>query len=268
MNATDDRPLVSAWQISKRFGDNEVLKSVTFEVSPGEVVCLMGPSGSGKSTLLRCVNQLEKIDGGFMRVGDQIIGWEPRNGRLHQPSPSQIARQRRGIGMVFQRFNLFPHMTALENVIEAPLRTRTRSKAQALEEGRRLLDRVGLAGKEEHYPAHLSGGQQQRVAIARALAMSPTLMLFDEPTSALDPELVGEVLAVMKQLAADGMTMIVVTHEAGFARDVADRVLFMDGGHILEQGPPDQILVSPQHPRTQDFLARVTGEQARQGAAS
>lgn len=253
-------PLVSSWRLKKRFGDLEVLKSITFEIQRGEVVCLMGPSGSGKSTLLRCVNQLETIDGGFMRVGDHLVGWQERDGKLHQLTPKQVAEQRRGIGMVFQRFNLFPHMTALENVIEAPIRTRLKSRAEAVAQAIRLLERVGLAGKENSYPGHLSGGQQQRVAIARALAMEPQLMLFDEPTSALDPELVGEVLDVMRQLADDGMTMIVVTHEAGFARDVADRVMFMDGGEILEEGRPDQIMVNPQHPRTRDFLARVTVE--------
>lgn len=252
------QPLVSSWQLHKRFGDLEVLKSVTFDIHRGEVVCLMGPSGSGKSTLLRCVNQLETIDGGFMRVGEHLIGWNPQDGKLHQLSPKQIAAQRRGIGMVFQRFNLFPHMTAMENIIEAPIRTRHMNRSDAVAKGRSLLARVGLDGKENAYPGHLSGGQQQRVAIARALAMDPELMLFDEPTSALDPELVGEVLDVMRQLAADGMTMIVVTHEAGFARDVADRVMFMDGGEIVEEGTPQTIMVNPQHPRTRDFLARVT----------
>ena len=256
--AGGEQPLVSSWQLSKHYGDLEVLKSITFTVNLGEVVCLMGPSGSGKSTLLRCINQLEHIDGGYMRVGSDIIGWQPRNGKLHQLTSRQVADQRRGIGMVFQRFNLFPHLTALENVIEAPIQNKLLKRPAAIARGIELLAQVGLAGKESSYPGHLSGGQQQRVAIARALAMNPELMLFDEPTSALDPELVGEVLDVMRKLAADGMTMIVVTHEAGFARDVADRVLFMDGGEIVEEGPPHKILVNPEHPRTQDFLARVT----------
>ncbi|RBM23015.1 amino acid ABC transporter ATP-binding protein [Streptomyces sp. PT12] len=244
--------------VTKRFGDLPVLRGIDLTVTAGEVVCLMGPSGSGKSTFLRCVNQLERPDGGYLEVRSELLGWKRRGDTLRELSRREIARQRRGIGMVFQRFNLFPHLTVLQNVTEAPVRTRALPRAEAERTARELLGRVGLAEKADAYPGQLSGGQQQRVAIARSLATSPFLMLFDEPTSALDPELVGEVLAVMRTLAEQGMTMIVVTHEAGFARDVADRIVFMDGGVIVEEGPPARLLAAPSHPRTRDFLARVT----------
>ncbi|WP_020669233.1 amino acid ABC transporter ATP-binding protein [Amycolatopsis nigrescens] len=250
-------PVVSAQRICKSFGDLDVLKGIDLEVHEREVLCLIGPSGSGKSTLLRCINNLEKIDAGRLYVDGDLIGYREREGRLYTLKDSEIAMQRKDIGMVFQRFNLFPHMTALENVIEAPVQVRGDSKAEAKKQARELLDRVGVGDKADAYPAQLSGGQQQRVAIARALAMRPKLMLFDEPTSALDPELVGDVLAVMRQLAEEGMTMVVVTHEMQFAREVADKVLFMDGGVVVEQGPPAQVIGDPQHERTQSFLARV-----------
>jgi polar amino acid transport system ATP-binding protein len=224
---------------------------------PGEVMCVIGPSGSGKSTFLRCINHLEKINAGRLWVNGHLVGYRERGGKLHELRESEVAAQRRDIGMVFQRFNLFPHMTALENVMEAPVQVRRISRAKAREAAVALLDRVGLADKERSYPAQLSGGQQQRVAIARALAMEPALMLFDEPTSALDPELVGEVLEVMKQLALDGMTMVVVTHEMGFAREVGDSLVFMDGGVIVEKGTPREVLADPQHQRTRDFLSKV-----------
>ncbi len=249
--------LVEIASIAKRFGPVEVLKDVSVTVRRGEVVCLMGPSGSGKSTLLRCINCLETPDSGVVVVDGHVMGWEERSNGLRQLRPRALARQRAGIGMVFQRFNLFPHMTALENVVEAPIQTRQKSRKDATADAMVLLGRVGLEGKERNYPAQLSGGQQQRVAIARALATQPYLMLFDEPTSALDPELVGEVLRVMRDLAAEGMTMIVVTHEVGFAREVADRILFMDGGIIVEEGAPAELLTNPRHPRTRDFLSRV-----------
>ncbi len=251
--------IVQARGVTKSFGHLEVLTGIDLSVERGEVVCLMGPSGSGKSTFLRCINRLENPEGGVIVVGDHVMGWRESSGELYELSPKELAQQRAGIGMVFQRFNLFPHMTALENVIEAPVQTKQLTRRDAIERARTLLERVGLADKADAYPSELSGGQQQRVAIARALATEPYLMLFDEPTSALDPELVGEVLDVMRGLAAEGMTMIVVTHEASFARDVADRIVFMDGGRIVEEGAPDEILVHPQHPRTKDFLARVSG---------
>jgi polar amino acid transport system ATP-binding protein len=250
-------PMVRADRLVKRFGTNTVLKDISLEVRSGEVMCMIGPSGSGKSTFLRCINHLEKIDGGRLEVDGQLVGYREKGDVLHELHPKEAARQRRDIGMVFQRFNLFPHMTALENVAEAPLRVKREHKEAVLERARALLQRVGLGDKLSSYPAHLSGGQQQRVAIARALAMQPKLMLFDEPTSALDPELVGEVLDVMKGLASDGMTMIVVTHEMGFAREVADSLVFMDGGVVVERGVPREVLAKPAHERTRAFLSKV-----------
>jgi len=250
-------PMVEAIGVCKTFGKVEVLRGVDLAVMPGEVACVIGPSGSGKSTFLRCINHLERVDAGRMRVAGQLIGYRESGGVLHEMRESEIARQRRDIGMVFQRFNLFPHMTAEGNVMEGPVTVRGEKREAARERARTLLDRVGLADKHDVYPGQLSGGQQQRVAIARALAMQPRLMLFDEPTSALDPELVGEVLDVMRGLAADGMTMVVVTHEMGFARDVGDRVVFIDGGTVLESGPPQQVLVEPAEARTRQFLQRI-----------
>ncbi|KAA9166784.1 amino acid ABC transporter ATP-binding protein [Amycolatopsis acidicola] len=255
-------PVVQAQSIHKRFGRLEVLKGIDFEVAPREVACLIGPSGSGKSTLLRCINHLEKINAGRLYVDGHLVGYREHGGKLYELREREIAQQRKDIGMVFQRFNLFPHMTALENVMEAPVQVRRANKATARDHARELLDRVGLADKERSYPAQLSGGQQQRVAIARALAMEPKLMLFDEPTSALDPELVGDVLGVMRQLAKDGMTMIVVTHEMQFAREVADKVVFMDEGVVVEEGPPDRVISEPRHERTRGFLARVLNPNA------
>ncbi|OON38782.1 ectoine/hydroxyectoine ABC transporter ATP-binding protein EhuA [Izhakiella australiensis] len=249
-------PLVQARNVHKSFGDNQVLKGIDMDVFPGEVVVILGPSGSGKSTFLRCINHLEDMDGGSIQVGDQQIGFELKKGKLHRLSSRRIARQRQEIGMVFQQFNLYPHMTVLQNIIEAPIGVHKRSRKQAIAHARELLAIVGLSDKADAWPRHLSGGQQQRVAIARALAIKPRLMLFDEPTSALDPELVGEVLATMRTLADQGLTMVVVTHEIGFAREAADRVIFMDGGVIVEQGAPDQVLSNPQHPRFQSFLSR------------
>ncbi|MHA6797194.1 amino acid ABC transporter ATP-binding protein [Pseudonocardia bannensis] len=249
--------MVEASGVHKRFGRTEVLRGVDLTVQPGEVCCVIGPSGSGKSTLLRCINHLERIDAGRMRVAGELIGYRESGGKLHELRESEIARKRQDIGMVFQRFNLFPHRTALENVIEAPVTVRRVPKAQARRRAVELLDRVGLADRRDAYPAQLSGGQQQRVAIARALAMHPRLMLFDEPTSALDPELVGEVLDVMRGLAADGMTMVVVTHEMGFAREVGDALVFMDEGRIVEAGAPRTVLADPQHERTRAFLSKV-----------
>ena len=250
-------PMVRAEQVSKSFGSNQVLKSISLEVKRGEVLCLVGPSGSGKSTFLRCINHLERVNAGRLTVDGVLVGYEERDGLLYELKPQVAAKQRQDIGMVFQRFNLFPHMTALENIIEAPMLVKKVSKAKATARGLELLERVGLGEKADAYPAHLSGGQQQRVAIARALAMDPKLMLFDEPTSALDPELVGEVLEVMKDLAKSGMTMIVVTHEMGFAREVADSLVFMDGGVVVEAGDPSEVLTNPQHRRTQAFLSKV-----------
>ena len=254
MSAT---PMVRAENVHKWFGRLEVLQGIDLEVAPKEVFVLIGPSGSGKSTFLRCINHLEKVDAGRLSVDGQLVGYHERGGRLHEMREREVAEQRRQIGMVFQRFNLFPHMTALENVMEAPITVRGEAKAVVRERAARLLDRVGLADKLENYPSQLSGGQQQRVAIARALAMEPKLMLFDEPTSALDPELVGEVLDVMRQLADEGMTMIVVTHEMGFAREVGDALVFMDGGVVVEAGDPKQVIGNPQHPRTKSFLSKV-----------
>ncbi|MCI0156204.1 amino acid ABC transporter ATP-binding protein [Leifsonia shinshuensis] len=249
--------MVLAEGVSKSFGSNEVLKSISLSVRPGEVLCIIGPSGSGKSTFLRCINHLERVDAGRLSVDGQVVGYRQHGDKLYELKPKEASRQRREIGMVFQRFNLFPHMTALENIIEAPIRVKGLPKARAVERANELLARVGLADKGDHYPSQLSGGQQQRVAIARALAMDPKLMLFDEPTSALDPELVGEVLDVMKGLAASGMTMVVVTHEMGFAREVADELVFMDGGVVVEAGDPREVLANPQHRRTQAFLSKV-----------
>jgi polar amino acid transport system ATP-binding protein len=249
--------MVKVENVHKSFGRLAVLKGVDLTVRSGEVCCVIGPSGSGKSTLLRCVNHLEKINAGRIWVDGELIGYHERGGKLHEMREREVCAQRRSIGMVFQRFNLFPHMTALENVIEAPVRVRRHSRAQARERGVALLKRVGLGAKIETYPGQLSGGQQQRVAIARALAMQPKLMLFDEPTSALDPELVGEVLDVMKDLARDGMTMIVVTHEIGFAREVGDSLVFMDDGTVVESGAPREVIANPRHERTKAFLAKV-----------
>ncbi|HEU0229636.1 MAG TPA: amino acid ABC transporter ATP-binding protein [Burkholderiaceae bacterium] len=253
-------PMVRARDIHKRYGRDEVLKGINVEVAQGEVLCLIGPSGSGKSTFLRCINHLEKIDAGRLWVDGELIGYRERGRYLYEMRERDVSRQRAAIGMVFQRFNLFPHMTALENIIEAPVHVRGEPRARAVEHARELLRHVGLEAKADAYPAMLSGGQQQRVAIARALAMRPKLMLFDEPTSALDPELVDEVLAVMRGLAGEGMTMIVVTHEIAFARDVGDQVAFMDGGVIVESGPPGQVLVNPRHERTRGFLSRVLSQ--------
>ncbi|CDR09150.1 amino acid ABC transporter ATP-binding protein [Streptomyces iranensis] len=252
-----ERALVRAESVHKSYGDLEVLRGVDLEVHRGEVVCLLGPSGSGKSTFLRCINHLEQVNSGRVWVGDEVIGYRQQGNQLHELNERAIARQRRRIGMVFQKFNLFPHMTALDNVMDAPVGVKRVPRGEARERAMSLLTRVGLADKADAYPRQLSGGQQQRIAIARALAMEPDLMLFDEPTSALDPELVGEVLDVMKDLARSGLTMIVVTHEIAFAREVADRVAFMDGGEVLEIGPPSEVLVTPRHPRTRSFLARV-----------
>ncbi len=246
-----------ATDVHKRFGRLEVLKGVSLEVRAGETVCVIGPSGSGKTTLIRCVNHLEKIDAGRIEVNGHLIGYRERDGKLVEDSEKSIARQRTQIGMVFQRFNLFPHKTALENVVEAPVHVLGTPRDQAVAEAERLLARVGLADKSGAYPGKLSGGQQQRVAIARALAMRPALMLFDEPTSALDPEVTGEVLAVMEELAHEGMTMIVVTHEMGFAREAADRVVMMDGGAIVEEGTPEHFFVAPTHERTKQFLSKI-----------
>lgn len=256
MTATEDSPLLRARNVWKAFGPNEVLKGIDLDVMPGEVVAVLGPSGSGKSTFLRCINRLETIDRGFMEVGGQQIGYRLQGGRLTALPHREIARQRGQIGMVFQQFNLYPHMTVLQNVIEAPIGVHGRPRVEAIAEARELLARVGMGHKEAAYPRQLSGGQQQRVAIARALAVRPRLMLFDEPTSALDPELVGEVLATMRDLAGHGLTMIVVTHEIGFAREAADRVVFMDGGVVVEEGPPGEVLVNPSHARTRAFLGR------------
>jgi polar amino acid transport system ATP-binding protein len=249
--------MVKAEGVHKRFACQEVLKGITLEVAAGEVMCLLGPSGSGKSTFLRCINHLEKIDAGRLSVDGELVGYRQLGDKLHELRESEVARKRSEIGMVFQHFNLFPHMTALENVTCAPIRVKRQAREQARTRARELLDRVGLADKHDAYPAQLSGGQQQRVAIARALAMDPKLMLFDEPTSALDPELVGDVLQAMRQLARDGMTMIVVTHEMGFAREVADTVVFVDGGVVVESGRPAEVLANPRHERTREFLSKV-----------
>jgi polar amino acid transport system ATP-binding protein len=251
------RLVVRALHVHKRFGRLEVLKGVSLELRRGETVCIIGPSGSGKTTFIRCINHLEKIDSGRIEVNGRLIGYRERNGGLVEDSERSIARQRTQIGMVFQRFNLFPHKTALENIIEAPIHVLGLPKERAIAEAEALLARVGLADKRSSYPGKLSGGQQQRVAIARALAMRPALMLFDEPTSALDPEVTGEVLAVMEELAHEGMTMIVVTHEMGFAKAAADRVAMMDDGTIIEEGPPEHFFLAPGEQRTKQFLSRI-----------
>ena len=256
-NMMTTQPMVRAIGVRKSFGALTVLKGIELSVQPREVMCLVGPSGSGKTTFLRCINHLEQITAGRLYVDGVLVGYAERGGKLHELQPREAARQRRDIGMVFQHFNLFPHMTALENIVEAPHKVKRQPKDEVVANARRLLAQVGLAEKEKAYPAQLSGGQQQRVAIARALAMEPKLMLFDEPTSALDPELVGEVLDVMKLLARGGMTMIVVTHEMGFAREVADELVFMDNGAVVERGKPREILANPQHERTKAFLSKV-----------
>jgi polar amino acid transport system ATP-binding protein len=250
-------PMVKAEDVQKHFGRLEVLKGISLEVQPGQVMCILGPSGSGKTTFIRCINHLEKIEAGRLWVDGELVGYRQSGAKLYELGDREVARKRTEIGMVFQRFNLFGHMTALENVVEAPIRVKKVPKGEAVQEGKQLLDRVGLSDKYDEYPSRLSGGQQQRVAIARALAMRPKLMLFDEPTSALDPELVGEVLDVMRALAADGMTMVVVTHEIGFAREVGDVAVFMDGGVVVEAGDPREVLVSPRHERTRSFLSKV-----------
>ncbi|MET9536924.1 amino acid ABC transporter ATP-binding protein [Streptomyces sp. NPDC006553] len=249
--------MVRAEGVRKHFGRLEVLKGIDLTVDRGQVCCLLGPSGSGKSTFLRCINHLEKVDGGKLTVDGELVGYRQHGNKLHELREREVADSRRDIGMVFQRFNLFPHMTALDNVMEAPVKVAGAAKKEAREQAHALLERVGLGDRAEHYPAQLSGGQQQRVAIARALAMKPKLMLFDEPTSALDPELVGDVLDVMRQLAADGMTMVVVTHEIGFAREVGDTAVFMDEGVVVEAGDPRQVLVHPEQERTRAFLSKV-----------
>lgn len=250
-------PMVRADRVCKNYGALQVLRGISLEIERGQVLCLIGPSGSGKSTFLRCINHLERVDAGRLYVDGELVGYAERGDKLHELSPRAAARQRRDIGMVFQHFNLFPHRTVLENIVEAPVLVKKVPRAQAVARARELLDRVGLSTKADAYPVQLSGGQQQRVAIARALAMEPKLMLFDEPTSALDPELVGEVLGVMKELAHDGMTMVVVTHEMGFAREVADQLVFMDGGVVVEAGPPRELLSDPQHERTKAFLSKL-----------
>ncbi|MCB1497021.1 MAG: amino acid ABC transporter ATP-binding protein [Bauldia sp.] len=249
--------MVRADGVRKRFGAHEVLCGVDLTVDRSEVVCIIGPSGSGKSTFLRCINHLEKISGGQLYVDGHLVGYRRRGNKLYEMREREVAAQRIDIGMVFQQFNLFPHMTALGNVIEAPIRVRKEPRQEVIRRSKELIDRVGLSSRMDAYPAQLSGGQQQRVAIARALAMRPKLMLFDEPTSALDPELVGEVLDVMRDLAAEGMTMVVVTHEMGFAQEVASKVAFMDEGQILEMGPPRELFRDPQHERSRTFLSRV-----------
>jgi polar amino acid transport system ATP-binding protein len=252
-----DEPLVRAVNVTKSFGSHEVLKGIDMTVNAGEVVCLLGPSGSGKTTFLRLINQMETLTGGRIWVGGELVGIEERNGKLHIRHDKDIARQRARIGMVFQRFNLFPHMTALENVMEAPVQVKRLRKEQVKAEALELLDKVGLAERANFYPSQCSGGQQQRIAIARALAMKPELMLFDEPTSALDPELVGEVLTVMRDLAESGTTMIVVTHEMGFARKAADRVVFMADGQIVEDSTPEEFFTNPKSDRAKDFLSKL-----------
>jgi len=249
--------MVRAESVHKRFGRLEVLKGVSLQVDPGQVMCILGPSGSGKTTFIRCINHLEKIDAGRLWVDGELVGYRQAGDKLYELPEREVTRKRAEIGMVFQRFNLFGHLTALENVVEAPIRVKKLRRDEAVHRGKELLDWVGLSDKLGAYPSTLSGGQQQRVAIARALAMGPKLMLFDEPTSALDPELVGDVLDAMRQLAAEGMTMVVVTHEIGFAREVADEVVFMDQGVVAERGPPGQVLQAPREARTREFLGRL-----------
>ncbi|NYF12356.1 ABC-type polar amino acid transport system ATPase subunit [Pseudoclavibacter sp. JAI123] len=248
---------VSVCGVSKSYGTHEVLHDIDLEIEPGEVVALLGPSGSGKSTLLRTINHLESVDGGSILIDGEYIGYVRKGDRLFELREAETLRRRTRVGMVFQNFNLFPHLTALQNITAAPVALQRASKADADAQARGLLKRVGLEGKEYHYPRQLSGGQQQRVAIARALALKPDVLLFDEPTSALDPELVGEVLDVIRELAHGGTTLVIVTHEIGFAREVADRIVFLDAGRIIEQGTPEQVLTNPQHPRTQDFIRKV-----------
>ena len=256
--SAETTPIVSAVDVCKSFGRNKVLYDISFEVQPGEVVCIIGPSGSGKTTFLRCINHLEPIDSGRIEVHGELIGYRQEDGgKLVEDRERNIARRRIEIGFVFQRFNLWPHMTVLENIIEAPTRVRGVPKAEAIANAERLLDRVRLSEKRDAYPNRLSGGQQQRVAIARSLAMNPKLMLFDEPTSALDPETIGEVLVVMKELAAEGMTMICVTHEMGFAREAAHRVVMMDEGRMIEDGTPEHFFTAPAHERTKQFLSKI-----------
>jgi polar amino acid transport system ATP-binding protein len=250
-------PMVKAEGVHKRFGRLEVLRGVSLEVQPGEVVCILGPSGSGKTTFIRCINHLEKINAGRLWVDGRLVGYRQAGDKIYELRDAEVCRERAQIGMVFQRFNLFGHMTALENVIEAPIRVKNVPKHEAVRRAKELLDRVGLSDKHDTYPSQLSGGQQQRVAIARSLAMEPKLMLFDEPTSALDPELVGDVLDVMRQLAEDGMTMIVVTHEMGFARQAADRLVMMDEGRIIEEGTPEHFFRAPREERTKQFLSKI-----------
>ncbi|MER9565452.1 MULTISPECIES: amino acid ABC transporter ATP-binding protein [unclassified Mesorhizobium] len=262
MGVGEQLPIVCARGVGKRFQSFHALSDVNMDVLPGEVVCIVGPSGSGKTTFLRCINQLERIDAGCLYLDNELVGYRVEAGVVHRLSEREIARQRRATGMVFQRFNLFPHMTALENVIEGPVQVLGHPRAQAIAEAEALLSRVGLAAKAGSYPAQLSGGQQQRVAIARALAMKPKLMLFDEPTSALDAELVGEVLAVMRNLASSGMTMVIVTHELNFAREVADKLIFMVEGKVVETGTPRQVLDNPAEPRTRAFLSAVLSGKA------
>jgi polar amino acid transport system ATP-binding protein len=250
-------PMVKAESVCKDFGALKVLKGITLDVGKGQVLVLVGPSGSGKSTFLRCINHLETVNAGRLYVDGELVGYHERGGKLHEMKPREVSKQRRDVGMVFQHFNLFPHRTALANIMEAPVHVKGAKKKEATDRARDLLNQVGLSEKASAYPAQLSGGQQQRVAIARALAMNPKLMLFDEPTSALDPELVGEVLGVMKKLAQEGMTMVVVTHEMGFAREVANELVFMDGGVVVERGAPREVLSNPQHERTKAFLSKV-----------
>ena len=254
---TDQQLMIDAQKVCKNFGHLEVLKGIDLQVPRGSVTCLIGPSGSGKSTFLRCVNHLEQFNAGRLYVDGELIGYKEKDGVLYEISAKEAARQRADIGMVFQNFNLFPHRTVLDNIIEAPVHVKSQPPATAKKRAMELLEQVGLAHKADAYPVQLSGGQQQRVAIARAVAMQPKLMLFDEPTSALDPELVGEVLQVMRSLAREGMTMLVVTHEIGFAREVADQVAFMDGGVIVEHGTPQQVIDNPQHNRTREFLSNL-----------
>ncbi|NUS91811.1 MAG: amino acid ABC transporter ATP-binding protein [Nocardia sp.] len=249
--------MIRAERVCKSFGALRVLNGISLDVRHGQVLCLIGPSGSGKSTFLRCITHLEQVDAGRLYVDGELVGYREKGGRLYELHPRDAARQRRDIGMVFQHFNLFPHRTVLANIIEAPTQVKKVRRADALARAKELLDRVGLADKANAYPAQLSGGQQQRVAIARALAMDPKLMLFDEPTSALDPELVGEVLTVMRELATSGMTMVVVTHEMGFAREVADQLVFMDEGVVVEAGAPGDLLTNPVHDRTKAFVSRL-----------
>ncbi|RFA11382.1 ectoine/hydroxyectoine ABC transporter ATP-binding protein EhuA [Subtercola boreus] len=250
--------MVDARAVHKAYGSNQVLKGVDLTVQQGEVVCLIGPSGSGKTTLLRTLNHLETVDDGIILIDGDLVGYRQDGEKLYELPEREVAVRRRRIGMVFQHFNLFPHLTVLQNIVEAPIGVGGQSRKEATANAERLLERVGLGEKGSAYPAQLSGGQKQRVAIARALAMNPRIMLFDEPTSALDPELVGEVLSVMRDLARDGMTMVVVTHEMNFARQVANRVVFMADGHVVEQGPPEQVILNPQHSRTREFLQAVT----------